>query len=252
MQRYVRDCLRIAGELGITKLQPERIRAMTQSDLPSEKDRQITQLELEQIIQSGKEPPPELVAKLQMPTFEQVLAALRDDLTRSYKIDIETDSTIEAEATEDKQEVTDALTALGQALSSISPLVQQGILPFEAAKTFLLVVARKFKFGVEIEDQINAMQQPAQQPQDGEKAAAGPSPEQMKAEADVALTKAQAEVEKIRLEMEQSRQEHVQKMEELARKAQLDQMNFQRKMAELSMPRPAPVVSQRPATKKGV
>lgn len=247
VQRYVRECLRLLGELAVTKLQPERIKAMTQSDLPSEKDKQIAQMEVQQAQMSAQpgqppqSPDPEKVALLQMPSFEQCLAALKDDLTRSYKIDIETNSTIDAEATEDKQDITDALTALGQTLSSIGPLVQQQILPFEAAKALMLTVCRKFKFGTEIEDQINAMKAPPPPPQEGtDKSPAGPSPEQLQAEAQAAIAKANADIQKIQMQMAADKQEHDLKMEEMNRKAEFDRASFQMKMAQLSAPKPQP------------
>jgi hypothetical protein len=251
VQRYVRDCLRIMGELAVTKLQPDRIKAMTQSDLPSAQDKQIAQLQLQQAQQTGQQPDPKLLATTQMPSFEEALQVLQDDLTRSYKIDIETNSTIDAEATEDKQEITEALTALGQALNAIGPLVQSGTLPFEAAKAIMLAVCRKFKFGTEIEDQINLMQAP-KQPEEEAKPA-GPSPEQLQAESQVAMAKAQAELRKIQMESEANAQEHQMKMIEMNRKAELDAAKHQRSMQELavkaSMPPPAPAPRANPAKK---
>lgn len=251
VQRYVRECLGLLGELAITKLQPERIRAMTQSDLPSTKDKEIAQLQMQQAsmqaAQTGQQPPqpdPQQMALLQMPSFEEVISTLQDDLTRSYKIDIETNSTIDAEATEDKQDITDALTALGQTLSSIGPLVQQQILPFEAAKALMLTVCRKFKFGQEIEDQINAMKAPpAPQPEAGEKGPTGPSPEQVKAETDAALAKTNAEIRKIQMEAELAEKEHMYKMLELERRAQLDEAKFKQSLQQALMPKPQPAAT---------
>lgn len=256
VQRYVRDSLRILGELAISKLQPDTIRAMTQSDLPSAKEKQLAQLQLQMAQQQAQgpeaQPPdPKLLAIVQMPSFEEVLEALRDDLTRSYKIDIETNSTIDAEATEDKKDITEALTALSQTLSSVAPLVQQQVLPFDAAKALMLTVARKFKFGTEIEDQINAMKEPSGTQAEGEgKTASGPSPEQVQAEAEVSIVKARAELQKIQLQMQADQREHEFKMAEMERRAQLDQAMFQRKMLEAAMPRPTPQPSAgRPASK---
>lgn len=258
VQRYVRDCLRIMGELAVTKLQPDRIRAMTQSDLPSAKDKELAQMQLQQsqmqAAQFGQpaEPDPKLMATLQMPSFEDALAALRDDLTRSYKIDIETNSTIDAEATEDKQDITDALTALGQTLQSVGPLVQEGILPFEAAKALMLTVCRKFKFGTEIEDQINAMQQPAPKPEAGaEKGPAGPTPEQVQAESQAAIAKANADIAKIQRQEEADAKEHEYKMEELAMQMELTKAKHSQAMQLALTPKPAPAAPVRPV-KKGL
>jgi hypothetical protein len=55
------------------------------------------------------------------------------------------------------------MTAIGQFLNGVGPLVQQGIMPFQAAQSMLLAITRRFRFGTEIEDQIRAMQAPPPQ-----------------------------------------------------------------------------------------
>lgn len=100
----------------------------------------------------GAPPPP--------PSWPNVLAELGDNLTRSYKIDIETNSTVDAEATQDKQDVTDFLTALGQAQSFMEVLAGAGPTGFAAAKVLLLNVSKKFRFGQEMQQAFEAMQPP--------------------------------------------------------------------------------------------
>jgi hypothetical protein len=266
VQRYVRDCLQLLGELAVTKLQPERIRAMTQSDLPSEQDKQIAQMQLQQQQQAAAmqpqvpgqppvqppEPDPNVMAMLQMPSFEQCLQTLKDDLTRSYKIDIETNSTIDDEATEDKQDITDALTALGQTLQSVGPLVQQQILPFEAAKALMLTVCRKFKFGTEIEDQINAMKAPPPpQPEGSGGAPSGPPPEQVAAESQAAIAKANADMQKIQMQMQADAREHEFRMEELQMQRELNAAKHAAAMQQAMTPKPAPAAPAPRASKKG-
>ncbi len=249
VQRYVRDCLRIFGEIAVTKLQPTSIREITQSDLPSMQEKQIAQQEAAQAQQRGQPPNPEVLAKAQMPSFEECLELLTNDLTRNFRIDIETDSTIEAEATEDKRDMTEALTALSQAMGAIGPLVQQQILPFEAAKAIMLAVAQKFHFGSEIETQINLMRQPAP-PQEEGKAPAGPTPEQVEAESAAATKKAEAEMQATTLQMQEREREHYFHMQEMQRKDELDAAKHQRALAELamkaSMPRPAAAGQAKP------
>jgi hypothetical protein len=92
---------------------------------------------------------------------------LRDDMQRAYRIDIETNSTIEADATEDKQLIMEVMTAMGQVLNGVGPLVAKGVLPFEAAQVMLLTVVRRFRFGVEMEDTIKAMQPPKPEDEGG-------------------------------------------------------------------------------------
>ena len=82
-------------------------------------------------------------------------------MQRAYRIDIETNSTVEAEATEDKEQMAEVMAAIGQALNGLTPLVTAGTLPFEAAQAMLLTIVRRFRFGPEVEDMIRAMKQPA-------------------------------------------------------------------------------------------
>jgi hypothetical protein len=98
--------------------------------------------------------------QLQAPQWKDVLALLRDDLQRAYRIDIETNSTVEPEAAEDQQQIQEVLATLSQVLQGISPLVVKGVLPFEAAQVLLLTIIRRFRFGSELEDTIKAMQPP--------------------------------------------------------------------------------------------
>lgn len=107
----------------------------------------------------------QLQQQAQQAKWPEVLASLRDDIQRAYKIDIETNSTIEPEAAEDQKNIADMMAALGQFLQSVGPMVQQGMLPFQVAQSMLLAITRRFRFGDEIEDQIQSMQPPPQQDQ---------------------------------------------------------------------------------------
>lgn len=116
-------------------------------------------------------PPDPLLAQLQQvqqqlqaPKWSDVLALLRDDLHRAYRIDIETNSTVEPEAAEDQKLLNEVLTTLSQVLAQVGPLVVKGVLPFQAAQTLLLTIVRRFRFGAELEETIKAMQPP--QPED--------------------------------------------------------------------------------------
>lgn len=166
--RYVRDLLRMQLELAASKFDEETWANMT--GLPFVTTPQRQQLEQQAaIMQQAKQPlSPEMQQQLAQPVWGQILELLKDDQLRAYRIDIETNSTIEPEAAEDQEAITKILTALGQTMQSFGPLVQQGVLPFDAAKAILLFVARRFRFGDQLEDSINAMQPP--KPEDDGKA----------------------------------------------------------------------------------
>lgn len=166
--RYVRDLLRMMLELSATKLDEETWAKMT--GLPFVTSAQRQQLDQQAAIMQHMQQPlsPELQQQLAQPVWGQILELLKSDLERSYRVDIETNSTIEPEAAEDQEALTKLLTALGQVMQSMGPLVLQGVLPFEAAKNMLLTVSRRYRFGDQFEDDINAMQPP--KPQDDGKA----------------------------------------------------------------------------------
>lgn len=201
--RYCRDCLRIASEIAFTKLAPETIRACTGSTLPSAEQKAQAEQAIQFAQQSGMPPPPEMVEAAAQPAFEEVLALLQSDLLRRYNIDIEANSSVDAEATEEKQDINDFMTAMGAMLDGLAPLIESGSLPFEAAKTMLLAVVKRFRFGREVEDQIRAMQppQPKMSPEEVEKAQ-----EEIKQEMEK-LKAEQAKLEDIKRDIETERKE---------------------------------------------
>lgn len=192
VQRYCRDMMRIMLEMAATKFSEESWVSMT--SLPFATDQQVAQaqqvMQAAQQIQAhmqsqaqanpqpqqpGQPPqqpaqpqiPPQLQQQLQQAqqTLQQikwsdVLSLLKNDMQRSYKIDIETNSTVLPEATEDKQNMNEALAALSGFIKEALPVVTQGLLPFEGFKAILLKIARQFQFGDDIEEILDGMQQP--------------------------------------------------------------------------------------------
>ena len=189
VQRYARDLLRMMLECGATKFSEETWARMT--GLPFLLDSQFNELTaisraLEQQVQMASvqaqmasqqgQPVPQhaqptqavkelqrVKAQLQRPKWSDVLGMLRDDTQRAYRIDIETNSTIEPEAAEDQKNIAELMNALAQYLNGIGPLVAKGVMPFEAAQSMLLAISRRFRFGVEVEDYIKQMKPPAQE-----------------------------------------------------------------------------------------
>lgn len=193
VQRYARDMLRMMLEVAATKFSQDTWAKMT--GLPFLTDMQVQQMQVQlqgmqqqatqaqqMAVRTGQQLPPETVQQmqqqmqqlqqqLQTPKWSDVLTMLQDDMQRSYRIDIETNSTIEPEAAEDQKNIAELMNAMSQFLNGVGPMVQQGILPFQVARGMLLAITRRFRFGNEIEDDIKAMQPPKPE-DDGEKAKA--------------------------------------------------------------------------------
>lgn len=206
VQRYIRDLLALQAEVICERFSVETLKQMTQIELPT--DAQVMPQRYQQMQQaimaklSGQNVPPLPPKPI---TWEDVKKAMSDDAQRTFRVDIETDSTIAAAQQEDVQDLTAAFTAITTLLKELWPLVQSGTLPFPAAKELLLTTARKFRMGSQLEDAIDQMQPPP--PQQDPKAQA----EQAKAQ--------------IPLQVEQLRQQG--KQQEIAANLQADRERAQ-------------------------
>lgn len=160
VQRYARDLLRMMLEISASKFSEETWQKMTGLPYLTDEQKQMLQMQMAQIQQTGQQPPPELVEQMQMPTWTDVLTMLKDDVQRAYRIDIESNSTVQPEATEDQKNIAEVMNALAQYMNGISPLVVSGALPFEAAQAMMLAISRRFRFGGEIEEYIMKMKAP--------------------------------------------------------------------------------------------
>jgi hypothetical protein len=191
--QYARDLMRLMLELAASKLSEETWGKMT--GLPFNTSQQAQQLQQLSMIaqQTGRPLDPQTQATLQAPSWGDILTLLQDDLARAYRIDIETNSTVEPEAVEDQKNITALMTALSQYLNGVGPLIAKGVMPFGAAQSMMLAIARRFRFGSEVEDYIKAMQPP--KPEDDGKAQQQQMKDQMQAMQDqMAVKQQQAEM----------------------------------------------------------
>ena len=188
LQSYIRDCLRIVGELAGRHFGIETFAGMTNLDYATPQELEQAQQLIAQINQAmsqmpppqqaappppgapaaGPPPAPQLppqIAQAQQqvqaimakPKWEEVLALLKDNLHRGYKIDIETNSTLANTSSEDQQNITNAMGAIAQALQQFIPAVQTGVMTMPAVKEILLSIARRFEFGRQVEQSIAMM-----------------------------------------------------------------------------------------------
>lgn len=206
--RYVRDIIRLMGEVVAERFQPETLRKMSGLNLPfqAEYQQQVTMAQLQ-----GQQPPP------QPPVFmDQVMQVLRDDATRTFKIDVETDSMIAATMQEDMQGLQQVLQGITQWIQGAAPAVMAGALPIEAVKEVTMSIVRRSKMGSAVEDAIDKMQAPKPQ---ADPAAAQAQLEQSKLQAKQQLDQQALEHKK---QMDQAALAHSQQLE--MQRAQSDAM----------------------------
>lgn len=197
VQRYTRDVLRIMLEVAASKMGEETWAQATGLPYPTSEQKaqaqQILQaMQMQQMPGQQPQPPDQqIVQAANSPSWDEILGVLTDDMLRSYKIDIETNSTIDVEATEDQKNVADFMNAMGQLMAGLSPMVDSNAMPFEAAQSIMLAVVRKYRFGTEVEEQFANMKPP----QKG-------NPEAAKAQADMQKAQQEAQVEMQRMQQE--------------------------------------------------
>ena len=169
VQRYARDLLRMMLEVAASKFSVETFAAMTGLPYPMEEYKQ--QIEMAASQARGQPLPPQAQQILESPSWEQVAQLLGDDTQRAFKIDIETNSTVEPEAVEDQKNIAELMNALAQYLNGVAPLVESGMLPFEAAQSMLLAITKRFAFGAEVEEYVKEMRPPEKPQEDDGQAA---------------------------------------------------------------------------------
>lgn len=230
-QQYVRDCLRIVAEITFKHCSQDTIKAITGVELPTAEEKQqatamLQQMKMQQQMSQQQQvpPPPEqLLLAASLPSWEDLLALMKDDLHRNYKVDIETNSTVDAEATEDKKDVSEFLNALAQFLNGVFPIVQNGMLPFESMKGILGAVTRRFKFGTDVEDALDKMQPPK------------PPPEAQQGQQDAAAQKQKMETElqMQQMEVQLKQKETEARLSAIAQEQQISKIEVEFKLQEL-------------------
>jgi len=241
VQRYALETMKMMLDIAISKFSPDRWKQMTALPYPLQEEKQqaIEQLQLmkqqyqqqvQQAQQMGQQPQPfnpdpRMMQAANLPAWEEILSILGDNYKRSYRIDIETNSTLDIEATEDKQQVAEFMNAMAQFMNGIAPLVESKSLPFGAAKEMMLEVVRRYRFGREVEDQIKQMQEPKpQQNPEMQKQAKQLQQEKQKLEQE----KQQLEQAKIKLNEEAQKKQAEDKLRDM-------QANFDKQLAQMEL-----------------
>jgi hypothetical protein len=206
MVRMARDITRMACEIIAEQFDPEYVMKMANMEMPQpppmqavpppqptgdpQQDQQAQQQFQQQMMQQQQAMQ---AAQAEAQKYQEAFAILKDDRLRGFRIDIETDSTIQPDEDAEKQRRTEFVTAIGSLLQQAVPLVQQVPELSGLVAETLLFTARGFRAGRQLEDQIeqsmNAVQERitqmmSQQPQDPNAAINEAKAAQMKMEAE--------------------------------------------------------------------
>jgi hypothetical protein len=189
---------------------------MTDIKLPSPEEKMMAQQQAQMMAQQQQPLPRQLEEILEKPTWEECMQVLRDDKQRSYRVDIETDSTIAGDQAMDQKSMTELLTGVSTFITNAGPAVAAGYLPLEAAKAMLMSAVRRFRMGREVEDALDMIGE-------NEDGAAGDGQEIQAQQQQEQAVAAQAEQMKIQMEQQNS----AIKAQEAQQKAQIEQDKMQ-------------------------
>lgn len=230
VQRFIRDLFRLKSEIFAEQFDPQTLSMMTGIQLPTEAEKMQAQITIQNAqqaqalaeafqtpeVQQGAQQYQQQAAQaqevLKKPSWEQVMQMMQNDLLRGYRIDVETDSTIEADQAYDQRSLAELYKGIADFSGVMGPLVQQGILPMDAVKAMLLSAVRKFKMGRQVED---ALEEIGTQPQN-------PGDEAAKIEA-----------QKAQMELQIKQQEGQIKIQQMQARAQADQQKLQLEMQRM-------------------
>ena len=220
--RYSCDLVRIKTEIIAENFSIETIKQLSGVKLLTNQEKAQAQMMAQQVGPEGEpQPIPEEIQELlDLPTWEEVEAILRDNVARSFKIDIETDSTIKTDQEAEKAARMEFLTASGSFIQQMIMVPNPELQPL--LMEMLMFGVRGFKIGREMEASfdsvITQMKRAAENP-------APPPP-------DPAV---EAEAKKAELEGARLQQDGQIKQVELQQEGQFRQAELSLKEKELSL-----------------
>jgi flagellar biosynthesis GTPase FlhF len=157
-------------------------------------------------------------------TIDAVVKLLRDDRMRGFRIDVETDSLVDADQNQEKQNANELVSALGNFFKEFGPVVQAQPPLAPMVSQLLCFALRRYKVGAELEETVEKAMAEVQQRLEN------PPPPQPdpadQAKTEQAQIKAQAEGQRSQMEGQIAQMEAQFKQQEMAMKAQADQQKM--------------------------
>jgi hypothetical protein len=188
--------------------------------------------------------------------FKLLIAILKDNTLRNYKLDIESDSIVELDQRADRAERVDAMTSAGAFLNQLEPLIQKAPAAAQYAKAMMRFVMRSYKAGKEIEGelmgaldamimQIQQANQNQQDPKAAENAAKMQiaqmdnqiKQQELQLKMTLAQLQAQQDGQKLQIEMADSQFDRELKAQEVGIKGQEAQLDYMIEIEKLNIER---------------
>lgn len=166
-------------------------------------------------------------------TIDAVIALLRDDRMRGFKIDVETDSLVEADQDAEKQRRVEFVTAVGEYIGKVGPLAVEMPPLAPLVGGMLQFAVRGFKVGSELEDLIEKTMD------DIQASLANPQPPPIdptvQAKLEGEKLKAQVELQKADMEAQQSQADQAAKMAQMQAQMEMEREKHALEMEKMRM-----------------
>lgn len=170
LARFARDIVALAGEIICDQFQPETLMLVSGIQLPTMQQKQAAQMQMQQAQmgammraqqmgqpapqQQPPQLPPDVQQMMQQPTIDEVIQLLRNDSIRGFRIDIETDSTIEPDEDAEKQRRMEFVQMVGGFMQQAGAIAQQTPMLVPVMVETLLFAARGFRAGRQLENTL--------------------------------------------------------------------------------------------------
>lgn len=163
-QRMVRDLMRLKAEVICQTFGPETLAAQTNVQLPTGEQKAQAQM-LAQQAQAMQQPiDPQAQQMLSLPSWDEVMQVMRSDALRTYRVDVETDSTVADTMDPELSGITEVVRSLGEVFNGAAQGMQAGIIPVEVPKEISLAIVRRARMGMAVEDAIEKIEPPQAPP----------------------------------------------------------------------------------------
>lgn len=237
VQRFIRDIAAIAGEIVAKHFSQPTLEAMSQVKLfQTEQQKAAAKQAVEMSVQPGTQGGIDSLDEAQInmlesPSWEEVMAVLRDDMQRSFRVDIETDSTIFVDEEEQKKSRNELIASTTAFFTEVYPVVQQSPEIAPIIMQIFMFGLRGYRIGVELEASVEALI--ASMQKKAVAAIKNPPEPQPPIELQLAQMKTQADAEKLHQEQQfdiqktQATWQYEQQMEAQKMQAEAQKMQSQ-------------------------
>lgn len=176
---------------------------------------------------------PQSLAKMAgMQLTQEVMQFLQKPFDH-YRIDVESDSTVRADMTQNRREMAEFLQGTAQYFNTMAPIIQSAPAAAGEAAEIYSAFARQFNLGKQAEDALDRMVMMAKEASKQPKP--NPEAEELKAKTELEKAKLQVEVERTKVELDLKRVELQIKQQELMLKDATATADAAARMVEIEM-----------------